>query len=93
MNVIDKWLRSDGWVGIGARVGCELLFFVIVINVEHLASWAEQWVHHRILIASASRLRLVQQIAFAVIFIGFLVEICNALKLLLRKRRRKEAQS
>lgn len=71
------------------RVGCELLFLLVIANVEPLASWVERWINHRTLVVDPSRIGLVQKVAIAMISVGILIEICNAVKLLLHKHRRK----
>jgi hypothetical protein len=85
-NSIDRWLKSDGWTGIGARVVCELLFLLLILNAVHLAAWAEKLISGRTLIIDEKKALLVQQVAGVMICVGLLVELINLLKLLIRKR-------
>jgi hypothetical protein len=91
-SVIDRWLKSDGWTGIAARVVCELLFLTFILNAVHLAAWAEKLISGRTLIVDEKKALFIQQVTVLMVCVGLLVEVFNVLKLLVRKHHeRKEA--
>ncbi|MDR6384941.1 hypothetical protein [Paraburkholderia caribensis] len=86
-NTINRWLTSDGWIGIVSRVVCELIFFALVFNAVFLANWAEQWTSGRAIVITESKELLVRQAAIVMICVGLFVEVVNVVRLLIRKRR------
>ncbi|WP_459625247.1 hypothetical protein [Burkholderia sp. 3C] len=88
MNLkIDRWLNSDGWKGIIARVTCAVVIFVILLKNTFLINWIRVLTHEQPLLIDYQKEFIVQRAALTLLLIELIFELVVAMKLLFSRKR------